>query len=196
MMEEGDEEARLRLHDIIAQRSFGQDAERTLASGRKSTFYFDMKRTLSHPEGAALIARFLFERIIAEPEKVDYVGGLAMGAVPLVTLVTLEAHSRGKTLPNFWVREKPKSHGTEATIEGQSAEALKNARVVILDDVNTTGGSTLKAVAAARAAGATVDRAYVIVDRQEGATEHLAEHGVTLVALFGASDFLQGSDAG
>lgn len=191
MDDESDRAALTRLHDIIAQRSFGHGEERTLASGRKSNFYFDMKRTMSHPEGSALVARFFFERILAEPEKVVLIGGLAMGAVPLVTAVTFEAHSRGKDLPNFWVREKPKGHGTEATIEGQSPEALKNVRVVILDDVNTTGGSTLKAVKAARGAGARIDKAFAIVDRQEGASERLAEHGVSLVALFTASQFLQ-----
>lgn len=184
-----DREALAKLRDIIAQRSFSTGEEKTLASGRKSKIYFDMKRTLSHPEGASLAATVLFELISAEPEKVTFIGGLATGAISIATAVTMEARFRGRDLPNFWVREKPKDHGTQARIEGQSEEALKDARVIVLDDVNTTGGSTLKAALAAREAGAKVEKAITIVDRQEGAGQILSEHGIKLVALFTVSDF-------
>lgn len=184
-----DKEALAKLRGIIAQRSFSTAEEKTLASGRKSKIYFDMKRTMAHPEGASLAATVLFELISAEPEKVAFIGGLATGAISIATAVTMEARFRGRDLPNFWVREKPKEHGARARIEGQSEEALRNARVIVLDDVNTTGGSTLKAALTAREAGANVDKAITIVDRQEGAGEALAEHGITLVALFTISDF-------
>lgn len=184
-----DKEALAKLRAIIAQRSFTTGEKKTLASGRTSSVYFDMKRTLSNPEGASFAATVLFELIAAETEKVAFIGGLATGAIPIVTAVTMEARFRGRDLPNFWVREKAKEHGTQARVEGQSEEALRNARVIVLDDVNTTGGSTLKAALAAREAGATVEKAITIVDRQEGASENLSEHGITLVALFTASDF-------
>ena len=175
-----------RLAELIRERSFGR-RKVVLASGRESDFYFDMKPTMFHPEGASLLAKMILARLSALG--IDYVGGLEMGAVPLIASVAALSHDRGKPLPGFFVRKAVKDHGTKKRIEGPASLAGK--RVAILEDVTTTGGSAIQAVEVAREAGAEVALVLSIVDRLEGAAETFAKAGVPFASLFTADDFLK-----
>jgi orotate phosphoribosyltransferase len=180
---------RERLSAIIREKSFGEGEKRMLASGRTSNFYFDMKRTMADPEGASLVGRFMVAQLAAEEETIDFVGGLAMGAVPVSLAFSLEAYARGAPIPSFWIRPKPKEHGTQASIEGIDPLALQGCRALIVEDVTTSGGSALQAVARVREAGGLVDIVMTVVDREEGAGEALAQEGLRLIPLFTATDF-------
>jgi orotate phosphoribosyltransferase len=161
--------ARARLQEIIRDRSFGY-GEITLASGRKSNFYFNLKPTMCDPEGAALLAELTYEAL--KDDKLDYVGGLEMGAVPLAGALAQLSWMKGAPIGAFFVRKKPKEHGARLAIEGLTkTESLKGKRVVIVEDVTTTGGSAVKALDAVREAGAEVALVFTMVDRDEGATE-------------------------
>ena len=187
------EAARARLLEIIRVKSFGR-GEITLASGRKSDFYFNMKPTMLDPEGALLTASLLLEALEQEwMGHVDYIGGLEMGAVPLVGALAALSAQRGKPLHAFFVRKKPKEHGAKLLIEGLAlGESLKGKRVVVIEDVTTTGKSALKAANAARESGATVEMVLTVVDREEGAGDNLAAAGLSFCALFWADEFLRG----
>jgi orotate phosphoribosyltransferase len=139
-----------------------------------------------HPEGAARVARLILDRLQGLP--VDYIGGLEMGAVPLVAQVNVLSHETGRPLPGFFVRKNVKDHGTRRVIE--AADDLRGKNVVILEDVTTTGGSAMQAVEAARSAGANVILVLSIVDREEGATAFYQQAGVPFGSLFRASEFL------
>lgn len=188
-----DAAARARLEAIIREKSFRNDREFTLASGRRSTLYFNMKSTMFDAEGSGLIARLMLARLGGDA---DYVAGLEMGAVPLVAQLVMLSGLEGRPVGGFFVRKKPKEHGTQALIDGLGeGVSLAGKRVLVLEDVTTSGGSAVKAVAAIRDAGATVQRVLSIVDRQEGAEEAMAQAGLTLDALFRAADFTGTSPA-
>lgn len=161
---------RARLIEIVKARSFQEGPEMRLASGKLSTFYFNMKPTMLDSEGAHLIASLILDQL--EGVDADLIGGLEMGAVPIAASVTAVAHARGRKLPAFFVRKQAKEHGTKSLIEGLARdEAMDGKRVVIVEDVTTTGGSAIKAGEAIRASGATIVRVITIVDRQDGADE-------------------------
>ena len=182
--------ARARLAEIIRAKSFGR-GEITLASGRKSNFYFNMKPTMLDPEGAALIAQLTLDAL--ERERLDFVGGLEMGAVPIAGAIAAFSALAGKPLPAFFVRKKPKEHGAKLQVEGLApGTTLKGKRVAVIEDVTTTGGSAMKAVDAARDAGAEVALVFTLVDRQEGAAEVFAAAKLAFRALFRAEEFLRG----
>jgi orotate phosphoribosyltransferase len=182
----GDDRARLLA--LIGEKSFMQGEGLQLASGAKSTFYFDMKPTMFSPEGSGLIARLILREIA--PGSADFIGGLEMGAVPVVVSVVHESGNTPAPLRGLFVRKQPKGHGTQRKIEGLARdEDLRGKKVILVDDVTTTGGSVLKAVEAVRAAGGVVDRVITVVDRQEGAADNLGREGISLTALFSASDF-------
>jgi orotate phosphoribosyltransferase len=179
---------REKLLEIIRKRSFREKGAFKLASGRMSTIYFNLKPTMLDPEGARLIGAALAERTAALGG--DLVGGLEMGAVPLVSAAAAMSAVAGKPVGAIFVRKAAKEHGTQSLIEGLAEdEALQGKRVVVVEDVTTTGGSALKAVAALRAVGATVEHIVTVVDREEGATEAFASEGLTLHALFRKSEF-------
>ena len=178
-----------RLKAIIRDKSYRSGVSIRLASGRMSDFYVNLKPTMMDPEGAALLARL----VLAEVRSMgaEFVGGLEMGAVPIVSAVAAESfNSEGARVGGFFVRKKPKEHGTKTLVEGlDERQSLEGRRVVIVEDVTTTGGSLLQAVEAARSAGARIAGVLTIVDREEGAGEAVAQHGLKLTALFKASDF-------
>lgn len=181
-------DARARLRDIIHRRSFGR-GEITLASGRKSDFYFNLKPTMLDAEGAALLAELTLDAL--KDEKIDYVGGLEMGAVPLAGAIAQLSFMRGAPIQAFFVRKKPKEHGARLSVEGLApGESLKGKRVVIVEDVTTTGGSAIKAVEAVRDAGAEIVMVFTMVDRDEGASDSFREAGLTFRALYTAHEFL------
>lgn len=181
--------SRARLADIIHTRSFGR-GEITLASGRKSDFYFNLKPTMLDPEGAALLAELSFEAL--KDDRLDYIGGLEMGAVPLAGALAQISWIKGHPIAAFFVRKKPKEHGARLSVEGLTkTESLKGKRVVIVEDVTTTGGSAVKAVDAVRDAGGEVVLAFTMVDREEGANETFAQAGVPFRSLYTAAEFLK-----
>jgi len=181
--------SRARLVEIIRKRSFGR-GEITLASGRKSNFYFNLKPTMLDPEGAALLAELTYEAL--KDDGLDYIGGLEMGAVPLAGAVAQLSWLKGHPIAAFFVRKKPKEHGAKLAVEGLARnESLHGKRVVIVEDVTTTGESALKAVEAVRDAGGEVVLVLTMVDREEGATETFAQAGLAFRWLFRASEYLK-----
>ncbi|MBV9996896.1 MAG: orotate phosphoribosyltransferase [Caulobacteraceae bacterium] len=175
------------LREIIRVRSF-RLGRFTLSSGRESDLYFNLKPTMMDARGARLCAEAFLARVLEE--KVDYVGGLEMGAVPVISALAAVSDVKGVPVRTFFVRKEAKGHGTREVIEGLGpGESLTGKRVLIVDDVATTGGSVVKAVEAARAAGAVVEAALVIVDRQEGASEALADAGLRLISVFTGAEF-------
>jgi orotate phosphoribosyltransferase len=182
--------SRARLAEIIRKRSFGR-GEITLASGRKSDFYFNLKPTMLDPEGAALLAELTYEAL--KDDNLDYVGGLEMGAVPLAGAIAQLSWIKGHPIAAFFVRKKPKEHGARLAVEGLAkGETLQGKRIVIVEDVTTTGGSALKAVEAVRDAGGEIVLVFTMVDREEGATEAFAEAGLEFRSLYKAGEFLKG----
>lgn len=177
--------AKARLFEIIKSKSFVR-GHVVLASGKESDHYFDMKPTMFDPEGAELLAELIFARI-AETDA-DIVGGLEMGAVPLITPVSIAARRAGRTLPGFFVRKAVKDHGTKKLLEGLSDVAGR--RVAIVEDVTTTGGSAMKAAEALKEAGATITLVISILDREEGAAALYADAAIPFASLFKASEFL------
>ncbi|MGQ9722947.1 MAG: orotate phosphoribosyltransferase [Candidatus Jordarchaeum sp.] len=155
-----------------------------LASGGKSTYFFDMKTVLLDPEGANLIAKCLFEKI--KDCDVKYVGGLEAGAIPLVTALCLISWKSSRPLYGFFVRKEPKKRGTRKTIEGNLKEGEK---VIIVDDVTTKGGSVIKAIKEVQNLNCKVAKVLSVVDRESGAHENLKQMGVAFDALFKKSEF-------
>ena len=180
-----------RLRALLMSRTLKRDAVKgfTLASGARSPIYFNVKTTMMNAEGAALCGRGLLTLLKDLPAA--YVGGLEMGAVPLLSVVAAMSAEAGRPVDSFFVRKKPKDHGTALTIEGLdelAGETLNGKHVVLIDDVATSGGSILQAVDQIRAVGGIVAHALVIVDRQQGADTKLADKGIALRYLFTAAD--------
>jgi orotate phosphoribosyltransferase len=183
-------DVRPQLMALIRQRSFGRGKIK-LASGRESDFYFDMKPTMLHPAGSAWLAELTLDAV--EGLGADCIGGLEMGAVPLAATAAAFSHVRGAPLTAFFVRKKPKEHGAQKLVEGlPKGETLRGKKVVIVEDVATTGGSAIQAVKAVRDEGAEILLVLTMVDRQEGASEIFAAEGIPFRALFTAEDFLKG----
>jgi orotate phosphoribosyltransferase len=180
--------ARSRLIEIVKARSLHTGATITLASGKTSTFYVNLKPTMMDAEGAHLLARLILDEL--HDAGVDLVGGMEMGAVPLAACVAAASWTRGPGLRGFFVRKQAKDHGTKSLVEGLAGgETLKGKRVAMLEDVTTTGGSTLRAAEALQAEGATIVRVIVAVDRQEGAADTFKAAGIPFTALLTAADF-------
>ena len=180
--------ARGRLIEIIKTRSFQSGREVKLASGRTSTYYFNMKPTMLDAEGSHLIATLILEAISGL--NADLIGGLEMGAVPIASAVAAVSHAGTRPVNAFFVRKQAKEHGTRNLIEGlPSGDSLEGKRVVIVEDVTTTGASAIKAAQAVRAEGAEVVGVVTVIDRQEGAAEAFAAAGLKLTAILTLADF-------
>ena len=152
----------------------------TLASGRSSHYYVDGRKLTLSAEGASVIAAGVLEVLTSHPE-VTAIGGLTMGADPIVGATLAAAGSQGRgSLRGFLVRKEAKGHGTGKLIEGPIEPG---DTVAIVDDVATTGGSSLQAVAAVEAIGAKVALVVVVLDRLEGASEAFAAKGLNFVSL-------------
>jgi len=175
--------ARHDLLELILDVSF-ERREVTLASGKKSDFYLDLRRTLMRPLGQKLAGELVLRGLMARGARVDAVGGMAVGAVPLVAAVLSAAGHDDPATPlrGFFVRKEAKKHGLARQIEGGFESGMS---VALVEDTTTTGGSTLDALEIVEAAGGKVARVFCLVDRGEGAREAFAARGVTLEALFG-----------
>jgi orotate phosphoribosyltransferase len=187
------EEARILLIEKVRNLAYlrADTEEFTLASGRTSRHFFDTKPVMCDPESAHLLGVLIHDVIANIEGGVDVVGGLELGAVPLTGIVIAKA-GVGSTLRGFIMRKEPKGRGGRKTgnppgIEGSTL--LAGDRVVILEDVTTTGGSALKAVERLQQMGCIVVACISIVDRQEGGAEAFAAAGIPLIPLTTLSDF-------
>ena len=176
-----------RLRELLKERSL-KFGEFTLASGRKSNFYFDSKQTTLDPEGAYLTARCILDLVRERDINAEAIGGLTLGADPIVCAVTAVSYKEGRPLRGFIVRKETKGHGTGRAVEGAPPEGT---RVIIVDDVITTAGSTLKAIEAAERAGLKVAAVIALVDREEGGAEALSAY--PFHPLFRRSEILPAS---
>ena len=172
-----------KLLELIRRRSLLQNRDFVLSSGRSSSFFFDMKRTLFDPEGAVLVGDLLFDMI--RDEAVDAVGGLETGAIPIVALVCARSWP-GKPLTGFFVRKEMKGHGTDQRIDGLLEPG---SRVILFEDVTTTGASVMQAADQARDRGCTIVKIISLVDRLEGAAENFRDRGLPFQSLFTWRDF-------
>lgn len=175
----------IRLRDLIQKYSVKTGSFK-LSSGRMSTFLFQLRQTTLHPEGAALMADIIVDYMKAH--NLSYIGGLVQGAVPIVASVTAVSFNRHAPVSAFFVRKEAKQHGAGERIDGHIESG---AEVLLVDDVATSGGSLLKTLEGLEEEGykCVVRKALVIIDREEGATESLAEKGIELVSIFKKSDF-------
>ncbi len=180
------EQNRKRLLALLTKLSYEQ-REVTLASGAKSNFYIDCKQTALTAEGHFLVASCFGRLLVDKAPDVEAIGGVTMGADPLASAVSTLSFIQGRPLPAFYVRKEPKGHGTAQWIEGTKS-LRPGMRVAILEDVVTTGGSALKAVARVREHGLVVSAILGLVDREEGGREVL-EKEAPLYTLFGRRDF-------
>ena len=173
---------------FITTQSFKWDKDKgfKLASGAVSPFYVDCRVLMAHPGPRALVAQLAFEAMKDLP--VDCLGGLELGAISIATAISDQAHRARKDWRTFVVRKQTKDHGTGKLLEGA---AQAGDRVVVVDDVLTSGGSVIKAVQASRDAGLKVSHALVIVDRQEqDGRKKVEDLGVTLISLLTIKDLM------
>ncbi len=178
---------RERLKEIIIKLSY-EKRQVTLASGRESDFYFDGKQTTLHPEGGYLTGKLFFESIRDVPD-IEGVGGLTLGADPIATATSVVSYLEGRPIPAFIIRKEPKGHGTGAWLEGRK-NFRPGSRVVIVEDVVTTGGSSMKAVRRAEEEGLKVLGIVALVDREEGGRENIEKEGYWLRAIFTKAEIL------
>jgi orotate phosphoribosyltransferase len=173
--------ARDRLKELFRARAL-QFGDFTLASGKKSSYYVNSKKVLFHGEAITLLGELLYEAT----SDLDFqaIGGLEVGAIPMAAAALIAFHRHGRQLEGFFVRKKVKEHGGKEQLEGQVSAGDK---VVVIDDVLTTGGSVVQAIEAVEAKGATVVRVVCICDRLQGAREALARYDFR--PLFTIRDF-------
>ena len=156
------------LREIIQKKSL-RVGDFTLTSGKKSSYYLDCRTTTLDPRGALLIAKLILEGIRREKIQADAIGGMTMGADPIAAAVAVVSGLEGQPIPAFIVRKEAKGHGTQKFIEGY--DGRPGSRVIVVDDVCTTGDSILKAAEKAEQAGYQVAATFCVVDREEGGTE-------------------------
>ncbi|MBQ6351176.1 MAG: orotate phosphoribosyltransferase [Methanobrevibacter sp.] len=167
------------LIDLLKENEVFLEGDFTLSSGKKSNYYINMKKAITEPEILSTISSLITEKI--KDDEIDKVAGPALGAVPIATAVSLESK-----LPLLMIRKEKKGYGTSKLIEG---ELLEGDNVIVVEDVSTTGGSLLKAIKAIQENGGNVKRAFVVVDRQEGAIEAFEKEGITLEPLITVDEF-------
>jgi len=191
-----------RLLELLFEKSFQYNEKPIfcLASGKMSNYYFNCKKVTFSPEGKYLIGNILFEMI--SDLGIDAVGGLTLGADPIANAISLISYisagcglktkiknQKSKIIKSFCIRKRPKKHGLKLPVEGDVNE---NDRVVILDDVVTTGQSTIEAIDAARDFKLNVVKAIALIDREEGGRENIEKRDVEFESLFRKRDFIHG----
>ena len=183
-MAQGIKELKTRLLELLKKEAL-KKGNFVLSSGKLSNYYLDGRLITLSPEGAYLVASIILNMI--KDKKIEAIGGPTLGADPIVGAVACLSYMNKTPLKAFIVRKSTKEHGTQRQIEGPALKA--GNRVVLVDDVATTGKSLVEAKEALDKIGVEVDRAVVIVDRGEGAKENLAKAGLRLEAIFEIEDF-------
>ena len=183
------EAARETLLKIILEKSY-REGDFTLVSGAKSTFYIDMKATILHPVGAKALGILATEWMKNEGLTFEGVGGLTLGADPIVMAVSLGAYDAGITLPATMIRKEAKKHGTSRYIEGVE-NFKKGDRFLVVEDVVTTGGSAKKAIEILKSEGYDPTYLLTLVDREAGGAEEFKKMGLKYHALFAISEIKQ-----
>ena len=173
---------RHKLLDLFCQLAY-QEGDFVLSSGQRSSYYINGKQVTLHPQGALAMARLLLPML---PEDTQAVAGLTLGADPIVSAVSVVSVYENRLIPALIIRKEAKGHGTMAYIEGPSLP--QGAKVVVLEDVVTTGQSALKAVERLQAAGYTVDRVISLIDRLQGGGALYESAGLQFEALFTIQD--------
>jgi len=174
---------RQKLLAIIRRASLLQGREFRLTSGGSSNFFIDLKKTMLDPEGASLLADLLFDKI--RTENVDCIGGMETGAIPIVAVVCMRSWPE-KPVKGFFIRKEAKGHGTDQRVDGPLD---RGSRVILFEDVTTTGSSLMRAVDQTRQFQCTVLKVIAVVDRLEGAVENFRKAGIIFEALFTRRDF-------
>lgn len=169
---------RHKLLDLFCQLAY-QEGDFLLSSGLRSSYYVNKTQVTLHPQGALAVGRLLFPLL---PVDTQAVGGLTMGADPIVTAVSVVSVYENRPIPALIIRKEAKGYGTRAYIEGPSLP--EGAKVVVLEDVVTTGQSALKAVERLKDAGYTVNQVISLVDRQQGGGELYQSVGLKFETLF------------
>lgn len=167
--------------ELLKENEVFLEGDFTLSSGKKSSYYINMKKAITEPEILSTISKLITEKIV--DDNIDKVAGPALGAVPIATAVSLESK-----LPLLMIRKEKKGYGTSKLIEGELNE---DDDVIVVEDVSTTGGSLLKAINAIQDNGGNVKRAFVVVDREEGAIEEFEKAGIKLEPLISVSEFFE-----
>jgi len=177
-----------RLISLLLERSFKYSEEPTfkLASGKLSNYYIDCRKTTYSPEGQFLVGNIIFEMI--KDQNIDAIGGLTMGADPISCSVAFASHINKKDIGSFAIRKERKEHGMQNQVEG---DVKAGDRVVIIDDVITTGGSTIKAIEAVKREGLDIAKVIVLVDREEGGKEAILKHVSEVEAVVTRSELLE-----
>jgi len=175
------EKKKERLAKIIIERSFkySEDPPFTLASGKKSNYYFNCKPTTLDPEGMNLIGEVIFDML--KNDDITAAGGLTLGADPIANALSVISFQKGKPIKSFIVRKDVKEHGTKSAVEGN---VLPEEKVVVIDDVITTGASTITAIEQAQKAGLIVDKVVALIDREEGGRENIMRYIKDIDAVF------------
>lgn len=178
-----------RLIEIVLEKTFkySEDTPFTLVSGRKSNYYFNCKPTTLDPEGMNLIGELLFSML--GNTDVTAAGGLTLGADPIANALSVISFQKGRPIKSFIVRKDVKNHGVKNAIEGSVARGDK---VAVLDDVITTGGSTITAIKQAREAGLSIERAVVLIDREEeNGRQNIEALGVEVQAVLTRTEIMR-----
>jgi orotate phosphoribosyltransferase len=177
-----------RLLHMVLERSFLYSSQPTfrLTSGKMSSYYFNLKPVTLDPEGMYLIGNIIFKKI--KHLSPDAIGGMSFGADPIAIATSLISHIEGKPIKAFSVRKEKKEHGAQKLIEGN---VEPGSRVVIVEDVTTTGGSAIRACEAARANSFKIVKVLVIVDREEGGRQAILEHASDYEAILTRSEIME-----
>lgn len=177
-----------RLLRILKDLSY-EEGDFLLASGKRSTFYIDCKETTLNPEGMYLVGHLMYQRVLRVPN-VEAVGGVSIGGDPLVCSTVIASYALRQPIPGFFIRKEPKGHGRNLWIEG-GKNLRKGMNVVILEDVVTTGGSSLKAIEVTEREGFNVKGVIVLLDRLEGGKEAIESKGYLFTSIFTLNDLKQ-----
>jgi orotate phosphoribosyltransferase len=173
--------------DLLYKKAFRQADQPIfkLTSGKMTRYYIDCKNVSLDAEGGFLIGEAIFNRIQLLP--VEGVGGMTLGADPIATAVAVVSFIQNKPIPAFIVRKEPKGHGSGRQVEGLLPPV---AKLVVVEDVVTTGGSTLRTIEVLRKEGYTVLKVIALVDRLEGGGEAIVAAGVPFESLYTLEDFI------
>jgi len=158
----------------------------TLSSGRKSRFYIDCKKVTLDPEGAILVGRLVLDAV--DGLDIDAIGGMTLGADPIAVATAILSFDTDRPIPAFIIRKEPKPHGISPLVEGT---LTRGARVVVVDDVLTSGRATERTINIAKEAGCRVLKVIALVDRKEGGREHLESLGYEVQSLFTVEELLK-----